>query len=115
MVSVPLPWEPLTFETGASHVPTFPRNTTHLLCLSGQGPKSEKAAEWGILAVDMIWLDSLLVTTSNSPMTEDGANPIPPRSKDREGGIVKPGLVPEPVLQCTFFSSPFFLWLNLSK
>ena len=111
VVSVPLPWEPLTFETGASQASTFSRKTTHLLCPSGQGPKAEKAVEWGIPVVDMIWLDGLLMTTRNSSMTEDGANPIPPRSKDGEGGVVKP----EPVLQCTFFSSPLFLWLNLSK
>jgi len=109
VVSAPLPRRLLTLETGASHAPTFSKKTTHLLCPSRQGPKAEKALEWGIPVVDMIWLDSLLTTTSNSPMTEDGSNLIPPRSEDGEGGVVKPGPAPEPVLQCASPSSPFFL------
>jgi len=96
----------MTLETGASHAPTFSKNTTHLLCPSRQGPKAEKALEWGIPVVDMIWLDGLLMTTSSSPMTEDGANTMQPRSEDGEGGVVKPEPAPEPVLECMFFSSP---------
>ena len=99
----------LTLETGASHAPTFSKKTTHLLCPSRQGPKAEKALEWGIPVVDMIWLDGLLMTTSNSPMTKDGVNPMPSRSEDGGGGVMEPGQAPESVLQCAFFSSPFFL------
>ena len=116
MAFVPLPREVMTLEPGASHAPTFSKKTTHLLCPSRQGPKAEKALEWGIPVVDMIWLDSLLMRTTNSPMTEDGANSLPPRSEDGEGGVVEPEPAPEPVLQRALFSfSPSFLQIKPSK
>jgi len=112
VVSALSPRQLLILETGASHAPTFSKRTTHLLCPLRQGPKAEKALEWGIPVVDMIWLDSLLMTTTNSPMTEDGASPTPPRSEDGERGVVEPGPAPEPVLQRALFS---FTFLPLTK
>jgi hypothetical protein len=99
VVSAPLHRQTLTVETGASHAPTFSKKTTHLLCPSRQGPKAEKALEWGIPVVDVIWLEGLLVYASNSPATEDDADSLLPRSEDGEGGVVEPGSSPKPVLQ----------------
>lgn len=78
-------------ETGASHAPTFSKKTTHLLCPSRQGPKAEKALEWEIPVVDMIWLEGLLVSATNSPITERGINPPAPLNEDNEGGVVRRG------------------------
>ena len=89
----------LTFETGASHAPTFSKKTTHLLCPSRQGPKAEKALEWGVPVVDTFWLEGLLVPTANSPITEDSVNPPPSLREDDEGGVAEPGSAPKPVLQ----------------
>ena len=99
----------LTFETGASHAPTFSKKTTHLLCPSRQGPKAEKALEWGVPVVDTFWLESLLVPTANSPITEDSLNPPPSLREDDEGGVAEPGSAPKPVLQRVHLClSPFF-------
>lgn len=94
-----LPQKTLTLETGASHSPNFSRDTTHLLCPSKQGPKAEKALEWGIPVVDMFWLEGLPVSMTNSPMTEAGAKLLPPLREDGEGEAVEPTSTPEPVLQ----------------
>lgn len=81
--------ESLKFETGAIHAPTFSKKTTHLMCPSRQGPKAEKALEWGIPIVDMLWLENLLMSTTNSLMTEDGTNSLPPLSEDQGGEAVE--------------------------
>lgn len=101
MVSVPPPREKPTSETGASHAPTFSKKTTHLLCPSKQGPKAEKALEWGIPVVDMVWLEGLLVSKADSSMTEDGAKPLAPFDEGSEGGVMElgPGPAPESVPQ----------------
>ena len=95
-VSVPPLWKTLILETGASHAPTFSKKTTHLLCPSRQGPKAEKALEWGIPVVDMVWLEGLLVSRADSPIAEDGANPLAPPNEDSEGETVEPGPRPAP-------------------
>ncbi|KAF9650190.1 hypothetical protein BDM02DRAFT_3259867 [Thelephora ganbajun] len=82
---------------GASHAPTFSKKTTHLLCPSRQGPKAEKALKWGIPIVDMAWLESLLVSTINSPMAGHDVNPLPSLCENNEG--VEPTSAPKPVLQ----------------
>ena len=93
----------LILETGASHAPTFSKKTTHLLCPSRQGPKTEKALEWGIPVVDMVWLEGLLVPTSNSSMTEDGVSPLVLSNESGEGGVVELRPAPESVPQGALF------------
>ena len=99
MPSVAISQETLKLEVGASHAPTFSKKTTHLLCPSRQGPKAEKAVEWGIPIVDTSWLESLLVSTTNSPVVEGGVNLLPPLCKDRGGGAGQIDTTPEPVLK----------------
>ncbi|KAF9790343.1 hypothetical protein BJ322DRAFT_1035700 [Thelephora terrestris] len=81
---------------GASHAPTFSKKTTHLLCPSRQGPKAEKAVEWGISIVDTSWLGSLLVSTTDSPVTEDRVNLLPPLCEGREELVEEIDPVPNP-------------------
>lgn len=110
------PRKTLTLEPGASHAPTFSKKTTHLLCPSRQGPKAEKALEWGIPVVDMIWLGSLVVSTTNSPMTEEGVSPLPLRSEGGEEEVVRSEPTLEPVLQrALFYLLPSILRLKPSK
>ena len=98
MTSDPLPRKVLTLGTGALHSPTFSKKTTHLLCPSGQGPKAEKAQEWGIPIVDMSWLEGLLASVATSTMTEDGPNSLPSLSEDREEGAVEADSEDRPIL-----------------
>jgi len=101
----------LILEIGASHAPTFSKKTTHLLCPTRQGPKTEKALEWGVPVFDMVWLEGLLMPKVSSPMTEDEANPLAPPNEDGDGIAVElgPGPAPESVPQCALFrpSTPF--------
>lgn len=115
VASVPLHWKMLMLETGASHAPTFSKKTTHLLCPSRQGPKAEKALEWGIPVVDMVWLDGLLMSATTSPTTEDGVNPLSPRNQGGEGGVTEPEPTPEPVLRRTPFHLSLFFFFFFAK
>ena len=99
--SVPLSPKTLTLAAGASHAPTFSKKTTHLLCPSRQGPKAEKAAEWGIPIIDTP--KDLLMSAAGSLEAEDDANPAPSLRGDQEGGVVRAGLAPKPVLKRAFF------------
>ena len=105
-----VPSEILILETGASHAPAFSKKTTHLLCPSRQGPKAEKALEWGIPVVDMKWLEDLLVSVADSFVTENEISSLAPPNKD-DGGFVEPepSSAPEFVPQGTVFHSSFFL------
>ncbi|CDO77918.1 hypothetical protein BN946_scf184727.g7 [Trametes cinnabarina] len=60
---------------GITHAPNFSRRTTHLLCPSGEGPKADKAREWGTPIVDVEWLASM-ARTNQIP-----AIPMPPLSE----------------------------------
>jgi BRCT domain type II-containing protein len=74
VLCVRLPQKTLRMEAGASHASTFSKRTTHLLCPLRQGPKAEKAREWGIPIVDMPWLESLLVYSADFAIGGDSAN-----------------------------------------
>ncbi|OSC98510.1 hypothetical protein PYCCODRAFT_1480561 [Trametes coccinea BRFM310] len=53
---------------GITHAPNFSRRTTHLLCPSGEGPKADKAREWGTPIIDMEWL-ACMARTNQIPAT----------------------------------------------
>ncbi|KAI9066144.1 hypothetical protein FKP32DRAFT_1664998 [Trametes sanguinea] len=53
---------------GIAHAPNFSRRTTHLLCPSGEGPKADKAREWGTPIIDMEWL-ACMARTNQIPAT----------------------------------------------
>ncbi|KAG7088076.1 hypothetical protein E1B28_012107 [Marasmius oreades] len=44
---------------GLNLLPAFSKRTTHLFCPSAQGLKYEKAKEWGIPVVSMVWIEEL--------------------------------------------------------
>ncbi|KAI0353702.1 hypothetical protein OH77DRAFT_1505190 [Trametes cingulata] len=55
---------------GIAHAPNFSRRTTHLLCPSGEGPKADKAREWGTPIVDMEWLAAMVRTGELPPLPQ---------------------------------------------
>jgi DNA replication regulator DPB11 len=112
---VPISQETLTLDIGASHAPTFSKKTTHLLCPSRQGPKAKKAVEWGIPIVDTSWLESLLVSTTNSPVVEGGVNLLPPLCKDRGEGAEQIDTTLKPVLKRAFLCLSFFSLTKADK
>lgn len=107
------PAEILILETGASHAPAFSRKTTHLLCPSRQGPKAEKALEWGIPVIDITWLEDLLLSVADSFVTENEISSLAPPNKD-DGGFVEPepSPAPESVPRGMVFRSSFLLPLT---
>ncbi|KAI9064973.1 hypothetical protein FKP32DRAFT_1712505 [Trametes sanguinea] len=61
---------------GIAHAPNFSRRTTHLLCPSGEGPKADKAREWGTPIIDMEWL-ACMARTNQIPSTPPPPAPLP--------------------------------------
>ncbi|EMD33540.1 hypothetical protein CERSUDRAFT_160532 [Gelatoporia subvermispora B] len=67
--------------------PKFSRQSTHLLCPSGVGPKADKAREWGIPIVDMAWLAEIACTGRLPLVPEESREvlcPVDSKGKGKE-------------------------------
>ncbi|KAI0363605.1 hypothetical protein BV20DRAFT_1031089 [Pilatotrama ljubarskyi] len=71
---------------GIAHAPNFSRRTTHLLCPSGEGPKADKAREWGTPIVDMEWLAAMVPTGEVPPLPQSS-------SASASSGVAGDGMV----------------------
>lgn len=76
----------ISFCKGITLAPGFSRQSTHLLCPTGAGPKYARARQWGVPVVDMGWLAAMAQTGAVpaveaflvSPADGEDAEPVNP-------------------------------------
>ncbi|KFK42130.1 hypothetical protein AALP_AA2G214700 [Arabis alpina] len=75
----------LCFVLGAKFVEKLTKKVTHLLCNFANGPKYERASDWGIVSVTSDWVYECV--KQNQVVSTDNFHPKEMTTQDREAGF----------------------------